>query len=570
MSRRAETSIPILLWISAAAVVHYGSFHGADAVADVGIGKMEMRSFAAAIRNGLRPSTSPFEVTFEVDSKTDEKAEEKPDEPKIDPMLEPKKPEKAEKKPEKPPEKKPEKKPEPEKKLVLPQMTAAPPPPPPPPPPADKRTAIDQHVEDKKQKDNPDAQFISDNANHVKEETVAKITSHDRNDKDPTLSKSHSSADKEAGDADKTKVADSDDRPGEAKQTPGEKSATKNDPLPSRQGQASAAKAVENEPKPANVPPADKAGQGGKPGPKGVAQPVVPPPPVPQPAPQPTAPPKASPDVQAAPKGNYIINPFSGGSDSARPDGSAMPKVPPAPTTQQVFSMPKLGGGPGPRGVNFNLTTGGALAAIGTTNLAKEREAEGEMRRSAHRGAYKPASLDRWRAAITNYVASVKPGNQTALNTAQSPFGTYLHHIHNRIHPIFADDFLDSLDGRFPANHPINESKLVTWLEIVVDGETGKLVKMGVVRASGVTAFDVAALDAVDRAAGKAGFGKPPAAILSTDGNVYFHWEFHRDRPIACGTQNARPYLVNVGAPKTAPSGSAPVGPRAPEPPREK
>jgi hypothetical protein len=567
MSRRAETSIPILLWISAAAVVHYGSFHGADAVADVGIGKMEMRSFAASIRNGLRPSTSPFEVTFEVDSKDEAKPEDKPDEPKIDPSVDPKKAEKAEKKPEKPPEKKPEKKPEPEKKLVLPQMTAAPPPPPPPPP-ADKRTAVDQHVEDKKQKDNPEAQFISDNANHVKEETVAKITAHDRNDKDPTLSKSHSSADKEAGDADKTKVADSDDHAGNPKQTPGEKSTAKNDPTPGRQGQPSAT-AAENEPKPANLPPSDKAGQAGKPGPKGAAQPVVPPPPTPQPAPDPVTPPKASPDTQNGPKGNYIINPFSGGSDSAKPEGSSMPKVPPAPTTQQVFSMPKLGGGPGPKGVNFNISTGGALAAIGTTNLAKEREAEGEQRRSAHRGAYKPASLDRWRAAITNYVASVKTGNTTALNSAQSAFGTYLHHIHNLIHPIFADGFLDSLDNTFPANHPINAQKLVTWLEIVVDGETGKIVKMGVVKASGVTAFDVAALDAVDRA-GKGSFGKPPTAILSPDGNVYFHWEFHRDRPIACGTQNARPYIVNGGGTKAAPAGSAPVGPRAPEPPKEK
>jgi TonB family protein len=116
--------------------------------------------------------------------------------------------------------------------------------------------------------------------------------------------------------------------------------------------------------------------------------------------------------------------------------------------------------------------------------------------------------------------------------------------MHNRIHPIFADSFLDSLDG-LPANHPMNDQHLVTRLEIVL-ARDGRLKKMGIVRTSGITAFDIAALDAVDRAQP---FGPAPTAIVSPDGNVYLHWEFHRDEVYACSTMGARPFILNTPAP---------------------
>jgi len=116
--------------------------------------------------------------------------------------------------------------------------------------------------------------------------------------------------------------------------------------------------------------------------------------------------------------------------------------------------------------------------------------------------------------------------------------------MHNRIHPIFAEAFLESLD-RLPPDHPMNDQTLVTRLEIVLTKE-GRLKRMGIVKNSGVTAFDIAALDAVDRAQP---FGPPPNAIISPDGNVYLHWEFHRDQVYACSTMNARPFLLNTAAP---------------------
>jgi hypothetical protein len=140
---------------------------------------------------------------------------------------------------------------------------------------------------------------------------------------------------------------------------------------------------------------------------------------------------------------------------------------------------------------------------------------------------------------VEGYTPSVKLGNTTALNAARVPFATYLVAMHNRIHPIFTDQFIASL-ASLPAGHPLNGA-LATSLEIVIDGATGKIVRMGVTKPSGVTSFDVSALEAVSRAAP---FGRAPGSIASPDGNVYVNWELHRDPVEACTTRNARPYLL--------------------------
>jgi hypothetical protein len=69
--------------------------------------------------------------------------------------------------------------------------------------------------------------------------------------------------------------------------------------------------------------------------------------------------------------------------------------------------------------------------------------------------------------------------------------------------------------------------------------------------------FDVAALEAVQNAAP---FGKPPAIIVSPDGNVYLHWEFYRNPVYACSTYFARPFMLKV-SPETAPPRVPPVAP---------
>jgi len=207
-----------------------------------------------------------------------------------------------------------------------------------------------------------------------------------------------------------------------------------------------------------------------------------------------------------------------------------------------------------------------AIAAIGAETIRRDRELDGRRRKSAHRGSWKSQGFDKWRPAIENYVASVKIGNATALNSAFAPFASYLQIIHEQVHPLFAESFLDSLD-ELPASNSLSNPKLVAKLEIVIDGEQGRIVRMGITKTSGVTAFDVAALDAMERASGGKGFGKPPSPILSPDGNVYLHWEFHRHRDVACSNRNARPFILKDGS--KVPSTDKP-GPRAPELPTER
>lgn len=118
------------------------------------------------------------------------------------------------------------------------------------------------------------------------------------------------------------------------------------------------------------------------------------------------------------------------------------------------------------------------------------------------------------------------------------PFATYLVTMHRRIHPVFAEEL--AAFEKFPRDHAL-DGDLSTTLEIVIDKNTGKLVRMGVVKASGLTAFDVAALSAVSRAQP---FGQTPDIIVSLDGNVYVRWEFHRDPEDACSVRNAFPFLL--------------------------
>jgi len=139
-------------------------------------------------------------------------------------------------------------------------------------------------------------------------------------------------------------------------------------------------------------------------------------------------------------------------------------------------------------------------------------------------------------------LGSVRMGNQRPLKAVAVPFATYLNAIHPPIHREFSDKRLAQLDSLAP-NDPLNHPKLVARLELVLDGASGALVKVAVVKSSGVTAFDALAVDAVTQAGP---FGEAPAEIRSTDGNVYVHWEFGRDPTFGCSTMHVRPFLLTL------------------------
>jgi len=372
----------------------------------------------------------------------------------------------------------------------------------------------------------------------------------------PTPGGNHPGSEKQPGDSEKTRIAESDEHKGEKNRAPGEKGADLDMAHEPKIPKPEAA------PTAAVTPPTDQPHQAGT-DKNPAATPQAPGPAQPQPTPGGETP--ASPDVQSAPEGVWTFNPSrSGGAPGTTPSSSAGAANPTLPGGK-LWSLPGLGARSAPGSMNTNLAQGQIASIVGQDNLRKLREADGERRKSEHRGSWVASNFERWRSAIENYVSSVKPGNQTALNTASVPFASYLNGMHNRIHPIFADSFLGSLDA-LPANHPMNDQHLLTRLEIVITKD-GHLKKMGIVKTSGITAFDIAALDAVDRAQP---FGPAPSAIVSGDGNVYLQWEFHRDEVFACSTMGARPYILNNGAPKTEDPTQPPALPGPAGPTRER
>ncbi|HEX7669576.1 MAG TPA: TonB C-terminal domain-containing protein, partial [Polyangiaceae bacterium] len=566
-----EPHIPLFLWIATALLVHVTGGEGVQRVADVIGDRLEVQRFADSVRRHVLSSNRPtIEVALLDGDKAEPRPEDeaKPDEqdpdeqakpseepsptkanavhdlspPKVkpheaekpDPEEKPKEAEKPKPEtPKKPPE---EKKPEDKPKQDFPAVKVQ------------NRIAALQHVEDKNQADNPNAEFIGDDANHVREQTQARITATDQNDPNPTPGSAHDGPNDEPGNAHVTDIAHSEDAPGAIDHAPNEHAA----------GQRVAA-SVEHTTPGASRSIREVAPDSHKGIATGVAKGS-------QKSSDQTkkqderlevagsrATPE-SPDMMTSRGGSEVVNEAAEGR-IARESEQARPKrLPPVQGQPGALDFLGLGAsGTTPGGINLNLTPGAALAAVGHDQLGRERLADGERRRSRHRGSWKTLGIERWRASIENYNSSVKPGNQTALNTARVPFATYLNQIHNRLHPIFADSFLGSLEG-LPSDNPLNKPDMRTNLEIILDKDEGKIVKMGITRSSGSTIFDVAALESVQNAAP---FGKPPAVIVSPDGNVYLHWEFYRNPYYACSTYFAHPFLLKA-APETAPPHLAP------------
>jgi TonB family protein len=546
--RARYATIPLAAWLVAAVCAHFFLGTGGFVVAEA----HDDRSALWELSRHASVLAQRGEQTFEV--ALNEPGEEAPTaQPPPPPPPKPKAPPKPPEKPkaiEKKTDAQQAKKKEDEKKLVAVQKKDEKVLPPPEPI-RDHRIAVRQHVKPD-QEDNPNAKFIADDANHVDKETRATQTSHDRDDERPSPDQAHKGADQQPGDSEQTRIAENEKRAGEKNRGPGEKGTdldmNREPQIPKQAPQPTAATSPD-------VAPGGQRANDDRAASQAPTQP--------QPAPGGAAPP--SPEVVSAADGNWTFNPTRpyaplGLTPQPTQGGSSAPPLPGG----RMWSLPGLGQSSQPGVMNVNLNQEQVASIVGLDNLRRLRESDGERRKSEHRGSWQASNFDRWRSAIENYTTSVTPGNQTALNTAKVPFASYLNGMHNRIHPIFAESFLESLDG-LPPSHPMNDQHLITRLEIVLTRE-GRLKRMGVVKTSGITAFDIAALDAVDRAQP---FGPAPSAIISADGNVYLHWEFHRDEVFACSTMNARPFILNTPSPSqeqpTVPTPFPPAGPPAKE-----
>jgi hypothetical protein len=257
-------------------------------------------------------------------------------------------------------------------------------------------------------------------------------------------------------------------------------------------------------------------------------------------------------------------NPTEGAGDagswsiSADAEGDGKPKQKGRKGRKAIAGRSAVRGVPMPGALpqQYSINAYGLVAALGKKHMRRDQQKARNTRLARHRGHFKANEFQKYRAAIENYDPTVKPGNQTALNAARVPFASYINKMHNRIHPIFADSFLGSL-GKLGPDDKLSNMKLTSHMELVLDGRTGMVVRAGIVRGSGVTAFDVAAISSA-KSAGP--FGLPPDVIVSPDGNVYIHWEFYRDPYYACTSKFARPYLIKSAPRKDTPG----PGPRRP------
>jgi TonB family protein len=153
--------------------------------------------------------------------------------------------------------------------------------------------------------------------------------------------------------------------------------------------------------------------------------------------------------------------------------------------------------------------------------------------------AWAAARLAQLGTRARGYVAKTRSRTHVSLGSARAAFIRYVTQIHDRLHPVFSDSVLACLDT-LPRAHPMNRRDLMTRVELILEPSMGNVASMGIVQSSGVSAFDVAALDSIERAAP---FGPAPAQTISADGRVYVHWEFHRDL-LACSSYGARPFLL--------------------------
>jgi hypothetical protein len=557
---RREASIPLFLWAASAVLAHLLWSGGADQAARLIEERLDVASFAAGIRNHVKGAVAP-PLEIVLDDETAPEEEAKPEEKKPEEDVD----DDTKDEPEDPPEKldeklkpPPKQKEKPEEKKVAPVPVPEPPKPEPPKPelvkpatPAEepkpvpqlelpKKIAVKQHVEDEHQKDNPDAQYIADKANKVAEETRARISSTDQDERKPSPGAAPSGPKEDPGNSEETHVRQDSDQPGLRAFAPGGSQS------------ADATRTTASTPAP-------KAGKGGAaaPGAPGSQVAKAAKPAIADSQDRNQSAKAATPESAGSPE---VVASNDGAFSMSRPQAAtpeqrarkAKKKLPPRKPRSILEAIGLGAAGRTQNGVALNLTPNMAAEAVGSDEMSRLRRADGERRRSQHRGSWATPSFERYRSAIENYVPSVKPGNQTALNTAANAFAGYLNQIHSRIHPIFADQFLDSLD-RLPASHPMNDQSLVTALEIVVEREEGRLVRRGVTHTSGITAFDISAIAAVERAAP---FGPPPSEIVSPDGNVYLHWEFRRDG-MACSTLYAHPFILKA-QPVPAPVPTAP------------
>ncbi|AKF06717.1 TonB C-terminal domain-containing protein [Sandaracinus amylolyticus] len=445
--------------------------------------------------------------------------------------------------PEPEPERAPEPEPEPPPPVPVP---AAEPPPPPPPPPPDERTPIVQHNEDPPVEPPPDARFTAEQSRDVEEETVASVTNMVRDDAQPSPGAQQEPVEaptEEPGNAQEDEIADmrdveGDDRrralPEETERPPPREREASTSRRPTAAGAESMDRGHDREAREGERARSEEGGARAMGGGAPVEQETI------------TVSdgfgsftitrPRATTRPEGSGEGEAGGARREGRGRGEAGEGLAIGR------SGRTRGGARRGGETGVRGGPGSPLSWSQFESIyGEEELRRQREARLEERRSRSRGASRERRWQEFRAAIENFVSEVRPGNQTALDAAASPFATFLSDMHRRIHREFADRYLASIGP--DASEGLNDMSLNTTLEISVNPD-GTVHRVGIVATSGNILFDFGAFNSVMRAQP---FPQPPDAILSGDGRAWLHWRFDRS-PRQCHPTNARPFMLRNGS----------------------
>ncbi len=415
----------------------------------------------------------------------------------------------------------------PRPELALP---ATPTPPPPQPTAPDRRQSITQRSEDPPAEAPPDARFLAEQNRRVEEETVASLRNYQRDDADPRATSRTRTNSENAGNDDEQDTADLRERDGSEQRAPTPREAEMERPRESATTLATNTEARGNSGQAGaeRSPSTSRAEREGA---------------------------SAQREAASAAVETITIDDGNGSFTITVPrrrEGRGAGGADGASVASSGNGRGRSGAGPGARSNDAREASGRGFLANGPDlrvswsafeqmtspdELARQREAYVRERRSKARGSSRTENWQSFRAAIENFVPNVRPGQQSALNAAASPFAGYLSEVHRRVHREFVDRFIANMPGG--STNELNDPSLVTKLEIIINRD-GTLHRLGIVNTSGYMPYDYGAFESVVRAQP---FPEAPQSILSGDGRVYLHWALNRDER-HCGTWNAEPYIL--------------------------
>ncbi|MEZ4461139.1 MAG: hypothetical protein R3E66_15730 [bacterium] len=146
-----------------------------------------------------------------------------------------------------------------------------------------------------------------------------------------------------------------------------------------------------------------------------------------------------------------------------------------------------------------------------------------------------------FRQSIESFGSEVGVGNHTSVNAYSDDAKSYLERIHRKIHKRWADGYLPYLDTGVPMDSPLRNPNLNTILEMIIDGSSGQVERVNIVKTSGELSYDSEAI-IIAQTIGP--HGAAPHDVISPNGKVYVHWNFWRDTR-QCGTFGASIFIVN-------------------------